>query len=78
MPPAGDSVSKLVMLVKAHNPDLAEANPPIVAVSIVLAQLKCLALQVPNGSLGVLRVVDEVSICKPAFEQCVGFSMGIL
>jgi hypothetical protein len=74
--PHGDGVAKLVALVEARNPDLADANPPMPTAGVVPVRLKSLELhECLTVGVDVLewlksRVV-EVSVVEPAYERCV-------
>ncbi|KAF8590761.1 hypothetical protein K439DRAFT_1627495 [Ramaria rubella] len=72
--PHSDGVAKLVSLIEARNPDLADAQPPVVAVGVVPARLKCVELNdcltVGVDVLGWLKSrVAEVSVIEPAYER---------
>ncbi|KAF8530792.1 hypothetical protein JB92DRAFT_2856481 [Gautieria morchelliformis] len=72
--PQSDGVAKLVSLVEARNPDLADAQPPLVAVGVVPTRLKSLELNdcltVGVDVLGWLKSrVEEVIVIEPAYER---------
>lgn len=75
--PQGDGVAKLVTLVEARNPDLANGHAPVVTVQgVVPTRLKSLELNdcltVGVDVLGWLKSrVEEVIVIEPAYERCV-------